>query len=241
MNDSLRNLLDEVLEATSARAKRDDVRPPSASKVSAWPTSVEQVVDLVDADLRAFLATLGTDDLLCVLAEGSPLLRDRVMGQVSESSATWLRANLAMWVPAPASSVRASHEAAIRAAQELVASGRIVRPLTPEAHGRNVDAAQADELAALVAALATLVDTAKANGVAAVSSAIDDADHPLLVEGLQAIGQRADEATLERLLASRRQALEMAHRRSLEAIAQAVMAIHRGEDATAFRARSGGA
>lgn len=68
---------------------------------------------------------------------------------------------------------------------------------------------------------------------------VHDQDHPLLFEGLHAIWDRESAPALERLLATRVKALELAHRRSLEAIRQAVLAIERGEDAKTYLSRLG--
>lgn len=237
MSDSLRSLLDDVLEATSARSTVDAAAKPVAKPPEEWPTDVEQIVDLADVDLRIFLSGMGTDDLLCVLAEGTPLLRERVAGQLSEESAAWLRSNLAAWVPATEASKRASRKSAVDLARDLVASGRIARPETAESHGKEVDAEMASGYAKLRETLEGLVDAAQKSGADVLKAVVRDEDHPLLFEGLHAIWDHTTTPALERLLAERVKALELAHRRSLEAIRQAVLAIQRGEDAKTFRSR----
>lgn len=164
MSDSLRSLLDDVLDATSARATLDAAPRPAPRPHDEWPADVEQLVELADVDLRTFLSNMGTDDLLCVLAEGTALLRERVTGQLADDSATWLRSNLAAWVPATEASKRASREAALKLARDLVASGRIARPETAESHGKGVDAEMADAYAKLLETLGGLVDAAKKGG-----------------------------------------------------------------------------
>lgn len=239
MSDPLRSLLDDVLEATSARASLDSTPEPAVKAPEPWPSDVEELVDLADVDLRTFLSSMGTDDLLCVLAEGSPLLRERVVGQLAEASATWLRSNLAAWVPATEASKRESRRAALELARDLVASGRIARPDTAESHGKAVDAEMAQGYAKLLETLAGLVDAAKKGGPEILRTVVHDEDHPLLVEGLRALWDRESTPAMERLLAERVKALELAHRRSLEAIRQAVLSMARGEDSKTYRTRLG--
>ena len=243
MTDQMKGLLDMMLDESQRTASKQEKavprqaepEPEREERAASWPTDVEQLLDLGDRELRAWLGAVAPNDLLCVIAEGSETFRARVMGQLDEDSVAWMKGNLELWDPATSALKKAGRDAVLRVARRLLAEGKISSPETAERAGRDQDDAGLDARRELAGTLVQLVEVAHTAGLEALSSVVEDAQHPMIGFGMKCLLQdRLRGRALEEALAKRMGALESAYRAELELIRQTVLALGRGDDAESF-------
>jgi hypothetical protein len=247
MADKSVNLLDMMLDDSSKTVKKtlgraQPLEPDEAETVAkpepkAWPQDPEQLLELTGADLRSWLGALKPGDLLCVVAEGSQSLRQRVIGQLDAASVEWLEGNLKLWDKPTDRLLKDSREAALKVARELLAQGAIAKPTTADHLGKRqdlVDDAARDEL---TQTLVELIAVAQSQGVKTLAEIIDDVPHPMLQFGLTRLLETSDAATIEETLNKRRADLVAAFAAELELINQAVLTMARGASAESFLER----
>lgn len=249
MADDSKNLLDMMLEdsqhtpgkteSDQNEKRRELAREPAEEPVEepSWPDDVEQLAQLSSKDLSAWLAEVKPGDLLCVVAEGSEGLRQRIMGQLDGESVTWLRQNLQLWDPPTDRLKNDARAAVVEIARELLAAGRITRPESSERLGQDQDTEEEGTRDQLTETLVQLVAVAHDQGVDALVEVIGDIDHPMLAYGLRVALDHPSPTLLERRLDERKEALEAALRAELELIRQAILAIGRGDDHEIFLER----
>jgi len=246
MTDRNKGLLDLMLEE-SRKVEEKPVgmplmaeQPPERTPpktLPPWPQEVEQLLELSDHELRRLLGEAAPNDLLCVMAEGSHALRNRVLGQLDPQSVAWMRGNLELWDPATEALKTSSRDAVLKVAREMIFNGRLTKPETAASEGVVQDAAGEIEHLELAGTLGQLVDLAYTNGRAALKAVIDEVPHPMLHFSLKCLVEGQEGVGLEHALAERLRALESAYRSELEMIRQATLAIDRREDARTFLMR----
>lgn len=248
MGDKSDNLLDMMLDDSSQAVKKDlgkrqrhaepePTAPEPAPEPKAWPQDTEQLLELTGGDLRIWLAAVKPGDLLCVVAEGSGSLRQRIIGQLDESSVEWLEGNLKLWDTPTDRLLNDSREAVLEVARELVADGKIAPPQSTEHLGKSQDIIDDVGREELARTLVELVAVAQSNGIESLAELIDEAPHPMLQFGLTSLLALQDEDKLEKTLRERREALVETYAAELELINQAVLAMARGSSAEAFLER----
>jgi len=247
MADKSVNLLDMMLDDSSKTAKKalgqaqpleSEVAEPAAkTEPVAWPQDPEQLLELTSADLRTWLGALKPGDLLCVVAEGSQSLRQRVIGQLDGASIDWLEGNLKLWDKPTERLLNESRRAALDVARELLARGALAQPRTADQLGQRQD--QIDDTARdeLTQTLVELIAVARSRGVSALAEILDEVPHPMLQLGLTRLPETEDVAALEETLNRRRAELVAAFSAELELISQAVLTMARGDSAESFMER----
>ncbi len=247
MADDTKDLFDLMLQDSSKAALKvenapqrapEPAEPEEAEEVDTdWPTDVEQLAQLTGAELRIWLAEVNPGDLLCVVAEGSEALRQRLIGQLTDESVIWLRQNLELWDP-PTERLKTDCRAnAVTVARKLVAAGKVVLPESPSGEGRRQDERGADVRDTMTDTLIQLVAAAHTQGVDALAEIVSDVEHPMLEFGVRVLLDKPKDSLLERRLDERKEALEAAFSAELELVRQAILAIGRGDDPKAFAER----
>lgn len=240
-----KGLLDMMLDESAQVAKgapRHDAKPEmpaveEPARPSSWPEDVEQLLELSDGEMRVWMNAVAPNDMLCVAAEGSQTLRNRIMGQLDADSLSWMRGNLELWDPATEALKSSSREAVLKVARTLLLEGRLTLPTSSEREGLDQDQAGDQSQGELGAALVQLVDLARENGREALAAVLGDVQHPMLHFGLSCLVEGKEGASLERSLSDRLKALSDVYLSELELIRQAMLAIDRGEDQQTFAER----
>ena len=237
--DGLKSLLDEMLADASASFHATQSRAPEDTPAAPPPTDsftdVEQLAALRDTELCRLLALASRDDLLTVLAGASDGLRRRVLTNLAPESVRWLQQNLEYFGEPTRALLAAGRKQMLTLANRLLKEGAIELPKDPSASA--ADEPVPDELEALGGAILELLTLVEKKGPKALAGVASVGGDPMLDEGIAAVARGADERALTETLDAAREMLLRAYARRLEVIREGVLALQRGEDPAAFRAR----
>ncbi|MCA9609364.1 MAG: hypothetical protein KC619_27375 [Myxococcales bacterium] len=249
---NLSDLLDAMLDDSALDQAAEDVRRReeqerqrqeaalAAKKQAATPEAkpqlddVDQLTGLIEPDLRQVLGGAAPDDLLVVLATAGDALQRRILRNLSPDSVGWLRANLVHMDHVTDHERDQARAKVLKVANKLLAAGEIG---LPEADAIGQAAPPDEERKQMRELLVDLVRIAEQSGAEALTELAESAGEPLLQQGLARVVEGTDADTLKAELTAHRKELEHRYAKRLEWMAEALLAIGRGESAEAFDAR----